>query len=251
LTTDPRSACGILLAGKVAEAFSKDELREMLKKGVLMDAFALQVLWSQGLGQLTGVKPGQAYPAGVIERLTKHALNGRYEGDEREAEAGPADGVCALVPVGEGVGDLAHLVRYDGVDVGCCFSAYTNPLGGRVAVASYAAWREQGRGAMRHRLLAVADWLAGGRVPVVIEPMVRVAPMVRCSPDGRRMAVVMLNAALEPSGPLRLRLRGKPEQVMLASVEGTKPLRARLEGNETIVDVPSIPAWQTAVLLGR
>jgi hypothetical protein len=62
LNPDPRSACGTLLAGKVAEAFSSDELRDMLRKGVLMDAFALQVLWSQGLGELAGVKPGQPFP---------------------------------------------------------------------------------------------------------------------------------------------------------------------------------------------
>jgi len=32
LTSDPRSACGTLLAGKVAEAFTSDELRDMLRK---------------------------------------------------------------------------------------------------------------------------------------------------------------------------------------------------------------------------
>jgi hypothetical protein len=251
LTPDPRSACGTLLAGKVAEAFTSDELRDMLRKGVLMDAFTLQALWSQGLGELAGVKPGQPFPSGVTERLTNHSLNGRYAGDGRDALVGPEDGVFSLVPVAEGVGDLAHLVRYDGADMGSCFTTYTNPLGGRVAVASYAPWQRMGRGAMRHQLLAVADWLAGGRMPVVIEQMVRIAPLVRCSSDGQRIAVVLLNTALEPSGPVTLRLRAQPQQVSLASAEGAKPLRARHERNETVLDLPSIPAWQTAVLLGR
>jgi hypothetical protein len=61
----------------------------------------------------------------------------------------------------------------------------------------------------------------------------------------------MLNAALEPTGPVTLRLRSNPQQVSLASAQEVKPLRARHEGNETVVDLPSIPAWQTAVLLGR
>ena len=251
LNPDPRSACGTLLAGKVAEAFTSDELRDMLRKSVLMDGFALQVLWSQGLGELTGVKPGQTFPSGVSERLTSHALNGHYAGDGRDALVGPEDGVCSLVPVAEGVGDLTHLINYDGADVGSCFSTYTNSLGGRVAVATYAPWTRLGRSATRHQLLAVADWLAGGQLPVLIEPLVRIAPLVRCSPDGQRIALVLLNMALEPSGPVTLRLRAHPQQISLVSAEGAKTLPARHEGNDTVIQLPSIPAWQTAVLLGR
>jgi hypothetical protein len=44
LTTDPKAACGVLLAGKVAEAFTNEELRGFLGKSVLMDGFALKVL---------------------------------------------------------------------------------------------------------------------------------------------------------------------------------------------------------------
>ena len=64
LTTDPRTACGVLLAGRVAEAFSDEELREMLARGVWMDGEALGVLWARGLGELAGVRPGERLPAG-------------------------------------------------------------------------------------------------------------------------------------------------------------------------------------------
>lgn len=56
LTMDHRSACGVLLAGRLGEAFTTDELRRMLEGGVLMDAEALQVCWARGLGHLTGVR---------------------------------------------------------------------------------------------------------------------------------------------------------------------------------------------------
>jgi hypothetical protein len=251
LNPDPRSACGTLLAGKVAEAFSRDELRDMLRKGVLMDGLALQVLLSQGLGELAGVKPGKMLSGGVTERLTNHAFNGRYGGDGRDVLVGQVDGLFSLASVGEGVGDLAHLVFYDGTDGGCCFSVYRNSLGGRVAVATYSPWLHLGCAAMRHRLLAVADWLADGRLPVLIQEMVPVAPLLRCSPDGQRVALVLLNAGLEPSGPVTLHLRARPQQISLISVEGATPLRAQHNSKETVVDCPSIPAWQTAVLLGR
>jgi len=249
LTTDPRAACGVLLAGKVAEAFTTGELRAFLSKSVLMDGFALRVLWARGLGELTGVKPGEGILTGT-ERLTNHPLNGRYAGDRRDILAGPADEIYSLVPVTSGVGDLAHLVRSGGSDGGSCFSTYANALGGRVAVSTFGPWRRQGRSATRHRLLAVADWLSGGRLPVVIEQTVRVAPLMRASPDGQRFALLLLNAALDPTGPLTLRLRTQARRVSLINQGKLVPLPSEREGNDLVVRLGSVPAWQTAILLG-
>jgi hypothetical protein len=155
-----------------------------------------------------------------------------------------------LEPVAEGVGDLAHLLRYDGADCGFCFSTYTNALGGRVAVSTYAPWHRLGRGAKRHQVLAVADWLAREQLPLRIEQPVRAVPWVRQSSDGTHLAVVLLNSALDPSGPLTLRLRARPQSIALIAGGQSFPLdMQRLQG-EVVVSVPSVPAWQTAVLLG-
>lgn len=250
LTTDPKSACGVLLAGKVAEAFTTQELQSFLAKSVLMDGFALGVLWARGLGELTGVKTGERIPAGITERLTNHPLNGSYAGDRRDVLAGPADGVCSLVPVAEGVGDLAHLVRDGGADAGCCFSTYTNALGGRAAVSTFGPWHRQGRSATRHRLLAVADWLAHGRLPVLIEQTVRVAPLMRISPDGKQFALLLVNTGLDPTGPLTLKVRAQARQVSLISQGKATPLRSELEAGAMVVRLASVPAWQTAILVG-
>lgn len=250
-TTDPRTACGVLLAGQVAEAFTDDELRDMLAGGVLLDTDALQVLWSRGLGELTGVKVGERFSGDVIERLTDHLMNGRYAGDERKALGDRGHGIYSLVAVVEGVGDLAHLIDHDGTDRGSCLSTYINDLGGRVAVSSYAPWQRLGRGAVRHRLLAVTDWLSNGRLPAIIEPMVRVVPLVRKSEDDQRVAVVLLNVALDPTGPLRMRLRACPEQISLVSSNRVTCLPMERTEREVMVVVPSIPAWQTVVLLGQ
>jgi hypothetical protein len=251
LTTDLNAACGILLAGRVAESFTVEELRGFLRKGVLMDRLALSVLWARGLGELTGVKPGEQFAGGITERLTNHELNGPYGSDRRDALVGPADGVCSLVPVAEGVEGLARLVRSDGADGGLCFSLYRNSLGGRVAVSAYSPWQRLGRTSTRHRLLAVADWLVDGHLPVLIEQAVRAAPLVRMTPNGNRFALVVLNTALDPTGPLTLRLRTKSLQISLISGNQAMPLPARRKGNETVVQLPSVPAWQTATLLGR
>lgn len=249
LTPDRRSACGVILAGKVAEAFSDEELKSMLAGAVLMDGDALEVLWARGLGELTGVKPGDKYPEAVTETFTDHKLNGADRGDGREAMVQPADNVRSLLPLAPQVESLSSLVRYDGKECGSCLSIFTNRLNGRVAVASYAPWRQLGRGAKRRQMLALADWLCSGRLPVVIEQTARIAPFVRMSPDGKHIAVVLFNLALDPSGPLMLRLRAQPRQVFLLTAEAWKPLSARQTGEGTTLEIPSIPAWQTAVLV--
>ena len=251
LTTDRAAALGAILSGRVAEGFSNDELRAMLARAVLMDGAALRVLWTRGLGELTGVKPGTHFPNGVVERFTNHPLNGPYAGDGREALPGPADDVWSLAPVGKGVEELARLIRYDGADMGACFTIYTNSLGGRVAVSTYSPWRRLGRGAKKRQLAAVADWLAGGRLPALIEQTARVAPWVRSSPDGRRVAVVLLNTSLDPTGGLTLRLRAQPARLSLVSGPRSEPLTLRRSPGEVRVEVPSIPAWHAAVLIGE
>ena len=78
----------------------------------------------------------------------------------------------------------------------------------------------------------------------------RTAPLVRVSPDGKRFALLLLNTALDPTGPLTLRLRAQPRQVSLVSQGKFTPMRAEREGNATVVRLSSVPPWQTAILLG-
>jgi hypothetical protein len=246
-TADRRTACGVVLAGRVAEAFSDADLRSMLAGGVLLDADALAVLWDRGMGELAGVKPGEKSSQTVCERLADHRLNGADGGDVRDALVEP--GTFSLTPVSPGVASLATLVRDDGAECGSCFSAFANRLNGRVAVSTYSPWSRLGSGAKRRQLLAVADWLSGGRLPVIIEQTVRVAPFVRWSEDRRRVVVVLMNLALDPTGPLTLRLRARPQRLSLLTAQGPKALPIRPAEADIKVEVPSIAAWHTAVLI--
>jgi hypothetical protein len=246
---DSRHAQGTILAGKVAEAFTTEGLRDLLSKGVMLDVFALDVLWERGLGELTGVKPGGDVLVPVTERFTDHPLNGPYAGFVREAYARPGERPGTLIPISAGVIDLSHLVRHDGTDLGSCLTLYTNELGGRVAVCSYAPWHRIGLGPKRRQVIAMADWLSEGRLPAIIDETVRVAPFVRQSPDGRFVAL-LFNTSLDATGKMTLHLRASPQQVSLVTDEGFRPLVTRVSEGETVVEVPSIPPWTTITLVG-
>jgi len=254
---DPAHAQATILAGRVAEAFTTEELKAMLSQSVILDPFALDVLWERGLGELTGVKPGGDVQLGygtlqrvaVTERFTGHPLNGSDAGFVREAYTSIPEKPGTLVPVSEGVIDLSRLIRHDGTDLGSCFTLYTNELGGRVAVSSYAPWNKIGLGPKRRQLIAVADWLSKEKLPIIIDQTVRVAPFIRQSSDGRLVAV-LLNTSLDPTGTLTVRLRTTPGQVSMVSVNGFRPLSTKIDKGETIVEVPSIPPWTSITLMG-
>jgi len=139
---------------------------------------------------LAGVRRG-GHHGHVFERLTNHALNGRDAGEGRRTMHG-ADEAHALVPVVDGVHDLAHLVHQaSGHDLGSCMCAYENDFGGRVVVSSYSPWNRLGRRPKCRQLAAVFDWLARGRMPMRPDAAGRAWPIVRSGPG--RTVVVLLN----------------------------------------------------------
>ncbi|MCE5260064.1 MAG: hypothetical protein LLG44_13555 [Chloroflexi bacterium] len=242
-------SCGTLLAGKIAEAFSDMELRAILGRGVLLDSYALEVLWARGLGELTGVRPGKALLGGAVETFTAHTLNGRFANDSRDALVAPSDNVRALELL-PGAEELARLTGYDGRDHGTCLSVFTNALGGRVAVSTYAPWRRIGRLCKRTQLTELADWLAYGQMPLRIDAFCRVAPFVRMRSDTSRYAAVLLNSTLDACAAFTLNVRTTADKASLATPGGLVPLEVLPGRLGRRIVVPALAPWQPAVILG-
>ncbi len=246
--------CGVVLAGRVAEAFEDGELRQMLSGGLLMDSTALEVLHERGLSDLCGVRISARTDNGMMERFTNDPLNGPAGGKLRDARIefwGDARGMAdTLAPTAEGVRVLAEMEDYFGRRGGPCMTAYENARGGRVVVAGYAQWIFIHSAAKRTQLQNVADWITRGRLPVRIEPTVPLVPLVRGRPRGRRAAIVLLNRGLEeikeatihvrlPAGPVRLLRAGRP----------ARPVRARRERGAFSLCLRDIAPWSCSILL--
>ena len=251
LTLDKHHACGALLIGRIAEIFTDQELRRLLAGGVLMDVSALHVLWERGLGDLTGVRPGKSFDNGVWERFTDHPLNAPYAGDGRDCRLSfwSTHG-WQLLPLHDSIGDLAHLIGYDGSDQGTCLSTFTNDLGGRVAVLGYSPWNRLGNSAKRSQMLSLADWISGGKLPILIPRTVRVTPLVRQSADGKRLAAVLLNTSFDPTGPLELIIRAPLSRVRLLTPRGETALAVKPQPDGICVALPDLLHWNVAVLAG-
>jgi hypothetical protein len=248
MTASPSASCGALLCGRIAEAFDEGALRSVLARGAYLDEKALAVLWTRGLGELAGVRPGEQVFT-CFERLAEHRLNGSLAGDGRRAMHFQ-DYATLLEPVGEGVEVLASAVASDGWrELGPCMTAFSNELGGRVVVSTYAPWHWLGRVCKRAQLQNVFDWLAGGRMPVRIDGAVRVWPMVRTTEAGDRAVVLLQNMALDPTGLLPVRLAGDFSTVVRLTAEGDVEIPARADDGLTHLKLPSLAPWEQAILL--
>jgi hypothetical protein len=70
------------------------------------------------------------------------------------------------------------------------------------------------------------------------------------SADGKRFALLLFNPALDPTGPLTVRVRTQARQVSLVDQGKVTPLPSEREGKDMVLRLASVPPWQTAIVLG-
>lgn len=243
------------LYGRVAEAFSDEQLRGLLAGGVLMDVAALAVLSARGLGELAGVRVVGSYNNGVIERFTDAEWNAGLAGEARDAriefftqghEAG-----YVLEPRGDHVWPVARLESYFGEDLGACLTAHENALGGRVVVMGYAPWFFLHSTEKRRQLQNLADWLAPRRMPVRVMEAVPVNVVARLNEDRTQGLVTFFNGGLDTLPTVTVEVRGPATAVRRLTPDGAVPLEptATTEGWQVLL--PELAPWSvTALALG-
>lgn len=249
-----------VLAGRVAETFSDDELRHMLAGAVLMDGSSLEVLERRGLAELAGVCIGKRWDNGVMERLTGDPRNRPWTGSVRDARiefwgafwyGGNSTGLGDMLePLSRETGILSNLESYFGKALGPGMTAFENRLGGRVIVSGYAPWLLIGSEAKRTQLQNALDWATRGQLAVRIEETVPLIPVVRLSPEKDRGIIVLLNAGFDVIEEATVRFRGPLTAVHLVSPDRKririKPVR---EKNGWTVRLRNVAPWRVQALL--
>lgn len=202
---------GAVLCGRVAEAFSNNELETMLSGGVLMDSIALDVLTERGLGHLTGVRLAQRLDNGLRERFTDDPLNTTAAGELRDARIefwGDARGMGDILePVADSVRVLTTIEDYFSRPVGPGMTAFENELGGRVVVMGYAPWIFLHSIGKRLQLQNVADWISRDTIPVRVEETVPLVSVALLSENRKRGAMMLLNAGMDTIAEATLQVR--------------------------------------------
>jgi hypothetical protein len=218
-------------------AFSKDELREIFRGGVVMDAEAWQAMERLGLAGWTGVKVVKGYDVDATERLTGHALNGRFAGWGRDCrQSFYKERAWAL----QGGAALSVLVDYGGKLMGTAMTAFENQLGGRVVVMGYYPWSQVHSLAKSTQLKAVVDWVARRRMPAMVETYSKVVIWKR----GK--GLVLLNASLDEARDVTVRWAGAGGRVRMLEMGGARRELGVDEGGR--VRVPPLGPWSICLL---
>jgi hypothetical protein len=246
--------CATVLCGRVADAFSDEELKAMLSGGVLMDTLTLEVLAERGLGHLTGVRLAQRLDNGLMERFADDALNGPAAGELRDARIefwGDAKGMGdVLEPLASDVRVMATIEDYFGQTRGPGMTAFENELGGRVVVMGYAPWIFLHSVGKRLQLQNVADWISRDTVPVRVEEPVRLIPVARVAADRRRGAVMLFNAGMDEIGEVNVHVRLAVRRARVLAVgQDERTMEMTSEGAGARITMRSIPPWGFRMLL--
>jgi hypothetical protein len=236
--------CGTVLSGRVADAFSDEELLTILSGGVLMDSIALDVLTERGLGHLTGVRLAQRLDNGLRERFTDDPLNGPAADEVRDARIefwGDAKGMGdVLEPLAADVRVLTTIEDYFSQPRGPGMTAFANELGGRIVVMGYAPWLFLHSIGKRLQLQNVADWISRDTLPVRIEEPVRLVPVARLSADRKQGAVMLLNAGMDPIAEATIQLCTTARTARVLTV--AEP-QVAMTLNPAKITLRNVPSW--------
>ena len=240
---DPAGRAATALSRTAPFAFSKDELREMFRGGVLMDGDAWHAMEQLGLAAWTGVRAAKGFDVDSTERLSSHRLNGRYAGWSRDCrQSFWKERAWALEAASERTAALSHIHDYGGQVLGTSMTAFENDLGGRVVVMGYYPWSQIHSLAKSSQMKAVAEWVSAGRLPALVESYSKIVLWCRGG------AVVLLNASLDPAEEAVLRWKPGGTGLRLHAMSGAaRNLAADGEGR---IRLPTLDPWGIYLLVG-
>ncbi|MGK7394669.1 MAG: hypothetical protein ACNS62_08850 [Candidatus Cyclobacteriaceae bacterium M3_2C_046] len=244
-TNSWKNSCGVLMSGRMAEAFTDEQLLEMLSGAVYMDAQALDVLWQRGLGELAGVKHVDESVISV-EVFSSHPLNQELTGTMRRAEGWSRGSFLEKVDEQvEAVNDLYEMSSHD--HRGISLSLYENELGGRIAVSSYHPWRNVGMLAKVTQLSRLFHFLSRSKMPVKIDKPCRIMPLFRKNSQGG-FVLSLFNSSFDVYEDVPVVVKSYSDHLKLLTDEGEQNIIAKKQDDQLIFNVDRMAPWSVVIL---
>jgi hypothetical protein len=210
LCTGAKGACATLLTAEAAAGLTAAELKTILSGGVILDGAALTRIQDRVPKHWLGVRAERPSILDSYEVFTKDKLNGNHAGEYWKLFIfDPASHqVYVLKPTAKKARVLGKYVNHRGEVTGTATVAIENKLGGRIVVFGYDGFEPVVSSARRQQLLAAADWVSNGSLPVLIETTAQVVAVPRIDGRGKVASVFLLNASIDNSPALRIKVRG-------------------------------------------
>ena len=240
------------LLGKDMEKLSDGELARILQKSVFTDGLGVETLTRRGFGEACGASISRVYESGMAERFGTHAFNGDYANYYRDVfmsfsyYVGNKGFVYEFAPA-EGAEEISRLETITHEARGCSLYACERADSNRFAADGYLFQQSAQTHAKCAQISNLIDWLSGGRLPVRVITSGKVVPCMTANENGG-VNLMLMNMSFDESGRVNCRIRAEGEFRVIAPDGGLFPVDQLCVGGETLVMLPSIPAWDYVLL---
>ncbi|MBA4388321.1 MAG: hypothetical protein C0404_10095 [Verrucomicrobia bacterium] len=247
LTADPRRSCGSLLTGRAIAGMSDGEIGNLLKGGVLADGVAAMRLQERGFGKVIGMKV-EARPNQSFEYFTDDPLNGKHAGHVWQIIFKGGMSAYALTPLSGKARVLGEYRTVSGEPAGAATMIAETTMGGRIAVFGYDGFESVVSSARRHQIIAAADWVSHGRLPVLIRTSAQIVAIPRVDRNGRTRGVVLLNPSIGRSQAILMDVRRPAGRLTEMITPGGRSLLKSvvMGGGQLSLRIPSMKPWSVA-----
>ncbi len=247
MTAFHETALSYFLVGDQWDAFTDEEVGEILKKNVFTDGDGLIRLHERGFGDLCGGSVKDKYANGVQERFTDHELNGEFCGTVRPVSLDVYKDTDAYTMTPGADSEPLSELTVKGEPVGC--SAYIHKRAdGSYFVADGCLMKNQIQtNNKRRQLLNVFDRISDGGLPLYIHKSVKVAPIVSKGASGA-VNISLVNAHFDHTGEISVRIRGAKNFKVIG---GNVYITERMQNGETYVLLDGLMPWQYFVMTGE
>lgn len=248
---DPSHMAVFFLNRSLATIIPESELLRILRKGVLLDAEALEALNSRGFGAYTGFRTTGMYTADTMEQELSHplVLPGNHRRNLRQAFEWGQKNAYTIERTDDSAVYLAEQYDLNGSRRGMSAGIFENRLGGRVAVDGVAPfdWCYSLPKSVRAKRLL--RWLSSDTLPVYVGSFHRAAVWARGG------AFLTANLSTEEAERLELMIQTQTEHFSVTVTTGS-----RIVGRECLhtvperdgyrrLTIPSLPVCGTALIV--
>lgn len=197
------------IAGDTAYSLPEARLMELLKAGLVLDAYAARALAERGFADMIGCYPADKVSKFGAEECTDHEYSGKYFGNYIPLKEVSLDGVFKLNP-NPGSREISAIVNHDRQRICSGVVISENILGGKIAVLPYKI--DSTHSDLRHltcyqrqfMFSRIFQWMNPQALPVlVINPS---AMGVQCWEDSKRLTVCITNLSYDIAEEITIRL---------------------------------------------
>lgn len=244
-----------LLTGEIAQVISDEDIETLLKRNVLTDGLAAQILNERGFGKKLGIVSEKIETRPFRIEYEKNGITGAFGGKRWKKSICESVFGYRLTPCG---GKVTVLSRYNTdaknlspepgrYPFGIAEAVTETEYGAHWAVSGYDPWTNVICTDRRNFIIAIADYL-GDKISAYVESRLQCVVMPRLK-DGKVLSVSVVNAEIYGSGKIKLIIRNP---------YGTKPVyidrntsyapEFTVNGNEMSVEINNVDGWSVGTV---